>query len=146
MKLGASRRAAPSRQEAREEEDLPAAGRTRGLTGTASPSPLVLLACRASPMQPIEIALFGAVVALAAGLIGYILWPFARAPAGRDGTRRAAAGAPSAGVAAADAPAPCLVCPACQREYDAGAAVLPARCPRAGRRRRSGRARAPRPA
>ena len=40
-------------------------------------------------MQPIEIALFGAVVALAAGLIGYILWLRTRARA----VARAAAGA-----------------------------------------------------
>ena len=41
-------------------------------------------------MQPIEIALFGAVIALAAGLIGYILWPFARrrGRSGRAGRRR----------------------------------------------------------
>ena len=38
-----------------------------------------------APMQPIEVALFGAVIALAAGLIGYILWPFARARRKRAG-------------------------------------------------------------
>ena len=71
-------------------------------------------------MQPIEIALFGAVVALAAGLIGYILWPFARA------RRRARRASPQADrVGPRSAPAPGLVCPACQREYDAGLQFCP---------------------
>ena len=30
-------------------------------------------------MQPIEIVLFGIVVTLAAGLLGYVAWPLARA-------------------------------------------------------------------
>ena len=68
-------------------------------------------------MQPIEVALFGAVIALAAGLIGYILWPFARA-------RRKRVGGPHA-VARAAPPGPALVCPACQREYDAGLQFCP---------------------
>lgn len=68
-------------------------------------------------MQPIEVALFGVVIALAAGLIGYILWPFARA-------RRKRAGAPHA-VGRATAPGPGLVCPACQREYGAGLQFCP---------------------
>jgi hypothetical protein len=68
-------------------------------------------------MQPIEVALFGAVIALAAGLIGYILWPFARA-------RRKRVGGPHA-VARAAAPGPGLVCPACQREYDVGLQFCP---------------------
>ena len=76
-------------------------------------------------MQPIEIALFGAVVALAAGLIGYLLWLFARGR--RAATKQAtdrAVGSRSAGRGA-DAPAPSLVCPACQREYDAGLQFCP---------------------
>src|SRR5262245_43958132 len=74
-------------------------------------------------MQPIEIGLFGAVIGLAAALIGYILWPFARARrAARRGTGRpAAAGA----HAASGAEPPTLVCPACQREYDAGLQFCP---------------------
>jgi hypothetical protein len=76
-------------------------------------------------MQPIEIALFGAVVALAAGLIGYLLWPFARARRAVTNKRWAAASRRSSMVAVADAPAPSLVCPACQREYDAGLQFCP---------------------
>ena len=59
-------------------------------------------------MQPIEVALFGAVIALAAGLIGYILWPFARARRKRAGVLQATG---RAGVSG-----PGLVCPACQRK------------------------------
>jgi hypothetical protein len=74
-------------------------------------------------MQPIEIALFGAVSALAAGLIGYLLWPFFRA-------RRAARGAAGRGRATGvrerlAGSAPTLVCPACQREYEAGLQFCP---------------------
>jgi hypothetical protein len=76
-------------------------------------------------MQPIEIALFGAVVALAAGLIGYLLWPFARARRAATNKRGTGASRPRPMVAAADAPAPGLVCPACQREYDAGLQFCP---------------------
>ena len=68
-------------------------------------------------MQPIEVALFGAVIALAAGLIGYILWPFARA-------RRKRAGVPQA-TGRAGVSGPGLVCPACQREYGAGLQFCP---------------------
>ena len=68
-------------------------------------------------MQPIEVALFGTVIALAAGLIGYILWPFARA-------RRKRAGVPQA-TARAGVAGPGLVCPACQREYNAGLQFCP---------------------
>lgn len=68
-------------------------------------------------MQPIEVALFGAVIALAAGLIGYILWPSARA-------RRKRAGVPQAS-GRAGVSGPGLVCPACQREYDAGLQFCP---------------------
>jgi hypothetical protein len=72
-------------------------------------------------MQPVEIALFGAVIALAAGLIGYLLWPFTRAR--RTAARpRPASARPSGG---AEAPAPSLVCPACQREYEAGLQFCP---------------------
>src|SRR6476659_4110032 len=76
-------------------------------------------------MQPIEIALFGAVIALAAGLIGYILWPFAR---GRREARVAAGrrrGASAHAAARPEAPQPIVVCPACQREYDAGLQFCP---------------------
>jgi hypothetical protein len=68
-------------------------------------------------MQPIEVVLFGAVIALAAGLIGYILWPFTRA-------RRKRAGVPQA-TGRAGPSGPGLVCPACQREYDAGLQFCP---------------------
>ena len=73
-------------------------------------------------MQPIEIALFGAVIALAAGLIGYILWPFTRARRAAANKRWSGAARP---LAVADAPAPSLVCPACQREYEAGLQFCP---------------------
>ena len=73
-------------------------------------------------MQPIEIALFGAVIALAAGLIGYILWPFTRARRATATKRFSAASRP---LAVAEAPAPSLVCPACQREYEAGLQFCP---------------------
>jgi hypothetical protein len=76
-------------------------------------------------MQPIEVAVFGAVVMLAAGLIGYILWPFARA---RRTARAASARPPVAAARASatgDALAPSLVCPACQREYAAGLQFCP---------------------
>lgn len=75
-------------------------------------------------MQPIEIALFGAVFALAAGLIGYILWLRART----RGARAAAGSRGRAGSGArgsAESAAPRLVCPACQREYDAGLQFCP---------------------
>jgi hypothetical protein len=74
-------------------------------------------------MQPIEIALFGAVIGLAAALIGYILWPFARA---RRAARRGGGARPAAGVhGAGRAEPPTLVCPACQREYEAGLQFCP---------------------
>jgi predicted amidophosphoribosyltransferase len=76
-------------------------------------------------MQPIEIALFGAVFALATGLIGYILWLRARTRAGG----RAAAGSQlavgSRARSRAGSAAPGLVCPACQREYAAGLQFCP---------------------
>src|SRR5437762_2604446 len=76
-------------------------------------------------MQPIEIALFGAVIALAAGLIGYLIWPFARARraarAGAGHRRVAAAHA----TAASEGPPAVLICPACQREYEAGLQFCP---------------------
>jgi predicted amidophosphoribosyltransferase len=72
-------------------------------------------------MQPIEIALFGAVIALAGGLIGYILWARRAGPRG-SGTRALSA-ARSAGRGQAGAPI--LVCPACQREYDASLQFCP---------------------
>jgi len=72
-------------------------------------------------MQPIEIALCGAVITLAAGLIGYLLWPVARA---RRMARAAAAGG-AVGTRDRDVPGPLLVCPACQREYEAGLQFCP---------------------
>src|SRR4051812_42214385 len=75
---------------------------------------------RSAPMQPIEIVLFGAVFALAAGLIGYILWLRARTRS----AARAAAG--SQGVASArPRGAPGLICPACHRDYEAGLQFCP---------------------
>jgi|SRR5215471_506732 len=75
-------------------------------------------------MQPIEIGLFGAVIALAAGLIGYILWPFARArrAARVGGAHRRASATHAVGR---EAPRAILVCPACHREYDAGLQFCP---------------------
>jgi predicted amidophosphoribosyltransferase len=75
-------------------------------------------------MQPIEIALFGAVVALAAGLIGYIFWLRTRARSAARatlGTQRAVGSRSRAGADAG----PSLVCPACQREYDPGLQFCP---------------------
>jgi len=76
-------------------------------------------------MQPIEIALFGAVIGLAAGLIGYILWLRART---RMAARAAAGSNPIVGSrvrGGGEATAPGLICPACQREYDAGLQFCP---------------------
>jgi hypothetical protein len=64
-------------------------------------------------MQPVELALFVAVSAMALALIGYVAWPYLR-------RRRA----PMPGVVAigpegaSTARSPFLVCPACQREFD----------------------------
>jgi hypothetical protein len=74
-------------------------------------------------MQPIEIALFGAVIALAAGLIGYLLWPFARAR--RAGTSKRPVPVGSRVYEGPEAPGPGLICPACQREYEAGLQFCP---------------------
>jgi predicted amidophosphoribosyltransferase len=76
-------------------------------------------------MQPIEFALFGVVVALAAGLSGYILWlrARARAAARTAGSARRAVGSRSR--AGAEAGGSGLVCPACQREYDPGLQFCP---------------------
>src|SRR5262245_25500525 len=76
-------------------------------------------------MQPIEVVVFGAVITLAAGLIGYILWPFARArrAARTASSRPRMVTARAAGTA--DGPAPALVCPACQREYAPGLQFCP---------------------
>lgn len=73
-------------------------------------------------MQPVEIALCGAVITLAAGLIGYLLWPVARA---RRMARGAAAGRGVGTRERDEVPGPQLVCPACQREYEAGLQFCP---------------------
>ena len=74
-------------------------------------------------MQPIEIALFAAVAALALTLIGYAVRPYLRAK------RR-----PSAHQAISDAPrlpmepashAQAMVCPACHRDYAPGLRFCP---------------------
>jgi len=75
-------------------------------------------------MQPIEIALFGAVVALAAGLIGYIFWLRTRARTAVRAARAAQRAVGSRSRAGADA-GPNLICPACQREYDPGLQFCP---------------------
>ncbi len=78
-------------------------------------------------MQPLEAALFTAVIALSAALVIGIVWPHLR-------SRRAAApaplptAAPSAGVgdtAGAALAGAALVCPACHREYEAGLQFCP---------------------
>ena len=76
-------------------------------------------------MQPIEIALFGAVVALAAGLIGYLLWLRKRARAATRAVLGAQRAVGSRSPAGADGAGPMLVCPACQREYDPGLQFCP---------------------
>ena len=76
-------------------------------------------------MQPIEIALFGAVFALAAGLIGYILWLRARTRAVARGAAGAQGAASARARGRAESGGPGLVCPACQREYDAGLQFCP---------------------
>jgi hypothetical protein len=76
-------------------------------------------------MQPLEVALSAAVIALAVTLVGAIVWPHLKA-------RRAPAAvpvlAPAAGVAVASA-APLsvvgLICPACHREYEPGLQFCP---------------------
>jgi len=72
-------------------------------------------------MKPIEIVLFGIVVTLAAGLIGYVAWPLARARrlARRD---RAAKQARPPRLTPA---VPGKICPACHREYEAGLQYCP---------------------
>jgi hypothetical protein len=66
-------------------------------------------------MQPVELALFVVVSALALALIAYVAWPYLR-------RRRQASEAPVVGTAEGAAPAPpratFLVCPACQREFE----------------------------
>jgi len=86
-----------------------------------------LLGFSSSCMQPLEVALFTAVIALAAALVIGIVWPHLR-------SRRAAPPAPlpasplpvglgaPAGAALAGA---ALVCPACHREYEAGLQFCP---------------------
>jgi hypothetical protein len=76
-------------------------------------------------MQPIEIALFGAVVALAAGLIGYLLWLRKRARAVARAVADAQRAVGSRSPAGADGGGPSLICPACQREYDPGLQFCP---------------------
>ena len=71
-------------------------------------------------MQPIEVALFGVVIALAAGLIGYIAVAV-RARRGGSAAGRARSGR----VRSAPPVRPGMVCPACQREYDAGLQFCP---------------------
>lgn len=73
-------------------------------------------------MQPIEIVLFGAITALAAGLIGYLLWPFARGRRAPTARHHRPTARP---LAAAEPPARSMVCPACQREYEAGLQFCP---------------------
>ena len=72
-------------------------------------------------MQPIEIVLFGVVVTLAAGLIGYVAWPLARA---RRVARRERA-AKQARPPRLTPAVPGKVCPACHREYEAGLQYCP---------------------
>ena len=72
-------------------------------------------------MQPLELALFVAVVALALGLIGSIVWPYLRS---RRGARDGSLAAPASGVAVS-ARAPSLVCPACHREFEPGLQFCP---------------------
>jgi len=71
-------------------------------------------------MQPLEIALFVVVAALALGLIGTLSRPFWR-------SQGAATGRPSRPVAGATAPAraAALVCPACHREFEPGLQFCP---------------------
>jgi hypothetical protein len=77
-------------------------------------------------MQPLEIALFVAVAALALGLIGTLLRPYWRAA----GRRREAAGpspaiGPASGREEVAARAQGLVCPACHREFEPGLQFCP---------------------
>src|SRR5947208_5354233 len=78
-------------------------------------------------MQPIEIALFGAMIALATGLIGYILWPIARRRGGARGGagKRGGAASQPHPVGGPGGRTAVVVCPACQREYDAGLQFCP---------------------
>jgi hypothetical protein len=77
-------------------------------------------------MQPLEAALFTAVIALAAALVVGIVWPHLR-------SRRSAVPAPvappatppAAGAMATATAGAALVCPACHREYEAGLQFCP---------------------
>ena len=87
VKLGASRRRSATAKKPAKKKSLTVRA-ARGDSRLASPSRPVLLAWESPPMQPIEIALFGAVIALAAGLIGYLAVAAAR---GRGGGARGGA-------------------------------------------------------
>ena len=81
-------------------------------------------------MQPLEIALFGVVVALALGLIGTLAWPlWRRRRAGAETVVPAsvagAARPPAGGGAVATPGAQSLVCPACHREFAPGLQFCP---------------------
>src|SRR4029077_1933876 len=72
-------------------------------------------------MQPLELALFVAVVALALGLVGSIVWPYLRARrGGQDASLAALAGGPATSTRAQS-----LVCPACHREFEPGLQFCP---------------------
>jgi hypothetical protein len=66
-------------------------------------------------MQPVELALFVVVSALALALIGYVAWPYVRRR--RQATRAPQATAPE-GASLTPARVAFLVCPACQREFE----------------------------
>jgi predicted amidophosphoribosyltransferase len=72
-------------------------------------------------MQPVEFALFGAVVILAAGLIGYVAWPLARARRVARQERTARKTRPPRLTPAV----PGKICPACHREYEAALQYCP---------------------
>ena len=85
-----------------------------------------LLGFSSSRMQPLEAALFTAVIALAAALVVGIVWPHLQ-------SRRAAPPIPApsptpaglGGVAPMTVARAALVCPVCHREYEAGLQFCP---------------------
>lgn len=77
-------------------------------------------------MQPLEVALFAAVIALSLALVVAIVWPHVRSRGPLVPVPEPAS--PSGGVAVASSTplvALPLVCPACHREYEPGLAFCP---------------------
>jgi predicted amidophosphoribosyltransferase len=72
-------------------------------------------------MQPLEVALFVVVVALALGLLGTVVWPYVRSRRTIPETG-APASLPGAPIVARTGS---MVCPACQRDFEPGLQYCP---------------------